>query len=271
MENNSSSSSSSSPSQRPNSKLSSQYYLLSSLAVWKGITFNTCILFLVKFIFSSFMTPTHHEHLCHTLSLPANGILSKFTYLRDVSLPLLSSACCAIQLFLNATAGIGCAGFNTFLGPLRPYFVSILLFTTITSFSRRSLPLQYVAVSWVVAFMPEIVHITNEILAGRKKVDRILSSTGDGTRYIVQLGLKDMGCVACINKIDGTLRKFGNNIIDHSSWLNSDGVKGGKARAVVNVSNGIKIESITAEIVSALEKVGFQAEIESVVATGIKE
>lgn len=121
------------------------------------------------------------------------------------------------------------------------------------------------------AFMPEIVHITNEILAGRKKVDGNLSSSGDGTRYIVQLGLKDMGCVACINKIDGTLRKFGNSIIDNSSWLNGDGVKGGKAKAVVNVSNGIEIESITTEIVSALEKVGFQAEIESVVETGIKE
>ena len=37
---------------------------------------------------------------------------------------LLSSSCCALQLVLNAFS-VGCAGFNTVLGPLRPYLLAL--------------------------------------------------------------------------------------------------------------------------------------------------
>lgn len=37
-----------------------------------------------------------------------------------IVLPLLSSSCCAIQLVINAISGLGCAGFNTYLGKAKP-------------------------------------------------------------------------------------------------------------------------------------------------------
>ena len=40
------------------------------------------------------------------------------------ALSLLSSSCCALQLLLNAFS-LGCAGFNTYLGPLRPFFLAL--------------------------------------------------------------------------------------------------------------------------------------------------
>ena len=39
---------------------------------------------------------------------------------------LLSSSCCLLQIMLNAFS-IGCAGFNTILGPVRPYFMALAL------------------------------------------------------------------------------------------------------------------------------------------------
>ena len=42
-------------------------------------------------------------------------------------LGLLSSSCCLLQLMLN-TFSVGCAGFNTLLGPLRPYLAAFTLF-----------------------------------------------------------------------------------------------------------------------------------------------
>ena len=37
---------------------------------------------------------------------------------------LLSSSCCLLQLLLNLMS-VGCAGFNTVLGPLRPFFLAL--------------------------------------------------------------------------------------------------------------------------------------------------
>merc|ERR1719161_3498711 len=57
-----------------------------------------------------------HIHLLISAhSLDSTGI---FTW---SILGLLSSACCLLQVILNAFA-LGCAGFNTYLGPLRPSF-----------------------------------------------------------------------------------------------------------------------------------------------------
>ena len=42
-------------------------------------------------------------------------------------LGLLSSSCCALQLLLNAFS-FGCAGFNTYLGPLRPFLMALTFF-----------------------------------------------------------------------------------------------------------------------------------------------
>eukprot|EP00547_Thalassionema_nitzschioides_P011021 CAMPEP_0194256476 /NCGR_PEP_ID=MMETSP0158-20130606/36780_1 /TAXON_ID=33649 /ORGANISM="Thalassionema nitzschioides, Strain L26-B" /LENGTH=275 /DNA_ID=CAMNT_0038995169 /DNA_START=1 /DNA_END=825 /DNA_ORIENTATION=- len=76
--------------------------------------------------------------LCHQNTIPALTHLTTNTYYSIIEfmmktanefacwsiLGLLSSACCAIQIILNAFS-LGCAGFNTILGPLRPMFVAL--------------------------------------------------------------------------------------------------------------------------------------------------
>merc|ERR1719198_2078050 len=43
-------------------------------------------------------------------------------------LALMSSSCCALQLLLNLFS-FGCAGFNTVLGPARPFLLALTLLT----------------------------------------------------------------------------------------------------------------------------------------------
>merc|ERR1712086_1192044 len=78
---------------------------------------------------------------------------------------LLSSSCCALQLMLNSFS-LGCAGFNTVLGPIRPTLLAIT--TTVQASSwmvAYQRPWQYIpnAISTVIvislAFLPEFLHL----------------------------------------------------------------------------------------------------------------
>ena len=54
-----------------------------------------------------------------------------------IIISLLSSSCCAFQLILNCFS-IGCAGLNSVLGPMRPFFVSIVTITQTWQFLDSS-------------------------------------------------------------------------------------------------------------------------------------
>jgi hypothetical protein len=62
-------------------------------------------------LFNDSHSTCHHDKLLPKMSteLPMKFVL-----------PLLSSSCCAIQLAINAISGLGCAGFNTYLGKAKP-------------------------------------------------------------------------------------------------------------------------------------------------------
>ena len=252
----------------------SQYFLLSTFAIWKSIVIKTFILFTINFVMKTYLPrrgvsiePIHE--MCHS----PNNASNWFYRLRDISLPLLSSACCAFQLFLNAFfAGMGCAGFNKVLGPLRPYFVSILLFTTITStlFSKRTII--QVGLAWAVALMPELVHVVNQRMSkmhsGSASENTSISTLPSGEEYmhraVIELDINDMGCVACINKIDGTLRSLGQNVIEAQSWLNTDGIKGGKVRVEVGLGDLELLDGKVEEMIGLVKDAGFQCEISNV-------
>jgi hypothetical protein len=191
-----------------------------------------------------------------------------FVRIRDVSIPLLSSACCAFQLFLNAFfAGAGCAGFNKKLGPLRPYFTSVLLFTTIQTFSKHKIA--QLSLAWAVALMPEAVHVTNQRIAKISSKNReILLSTRKPIicthTAVIDLNIKDMGCVACINKIDGVLQTSERNVIVAKSWLNIDDIKGGKARVELELERLDFLDETVEKIVRLVKDAGFQCEISNV-------
>jgi hypothetical protein len=149
-----------------------------------------------------------------TIPLPGS-VASLFD---NLLLPLLASACCLLQLGLNVLA-VGCAGFNTILGPLRPYFLGLLLFGSI---QRRNLPSTLVRLA--VALMPEGLHLLNQ---------RSFSLTTRGTPVsIVEFEVPTMGCVACINSIQNAIVRD-KAVVKAKASLYTDR-KGGKV--VVQIS-----------------------------------
>lgn len=85
-----------------------EYHLIWSPNFWKKLIVSFgfwAILGLVQSKYSTFVFMRYHSASCHSPM--------------DFVLPLLSSSCCAIQLIINTISGLGCAGFNTYLGETR--------------------------------------------------------------------------------------------------------------------------------------------------------
>lgn len=120
------------------------------------------------------------------------------------ALGLLSSSCCVLQLLLN-TLSVGCAGFNTFLGPVRPQMMAMTLslqatmwHSTITG-RASSRVLSAVAASVLTAvltLLPELLHLH---IHRRRLVESRASEP------VLSLSVGGMGCTACSTKVKGAL------------------------------------------------------------------
>ena len=78
-----------------------------------------------------------------------------------------------------------------------------------------------------------------------------------------------MGCVACVNKIESSLRNQAPGSIETaSSWLHpkeEGGKKGGRAKIEVRVSSPNELDGLAETLVGAIEAAGFQGStIESI-------
>ncbi|KAL1503239.1 hypothetical protein AB1Y20_011295 [Prymnesium parvum] len=113
-------------------------------------------------------------------------------------LGMLSSSCCALQLALN-TLSIGCAGFNTLLGPIRPMMMALTLslqsamWTMIISRRGSSHLRSSIAVSLsttALMFLPEILHAWLHR-------SRVAEDAAD----LLTIHVSGMGCTACTAKV----------------------------------------------------------------------
>lgn len=187
--------------------------------------------------------------------------------------PLLSSSCCAIQLLFNAVsvavmgAGAGCLGFNTFLGPIRPYLLAVMVAYHTLPASPSATLLRY-----AFALMPEAVSGWNAVLRThyRRNNNKKGPTKTDTAEQLIQATLvvevPTMGCVACVNKIETSLRNCApGNVETASSWLNpkddtnanATGKKGGRAKIEVKVSSREELDDLTKSLVAAIEDAGF--------------
>ena len=123
----------------------------------------------------------------------------------------LSSACCALQLFLNLFS-VGCAGFNTVLGPLRPVLLSGAVLGQCYMWSQIQLSIQYpaairaTAVTVVVSFMPEYLYLYNRYLRSPPTASAADPTAATTTPlHTIEIHLENMGCVACVNTITNTM------------------------------------------------------------------
>lgn len=125
-------------------------------------------------------------------------------------LGLLSSSCCALQLLLNAMS-LGCAGFNTVLGPIRPISLAIATFIqTLSWYIARNRPNQWktVSISTILvinlAFLPELLFWFQKLggVVGRKQKQILKPDT-----TIYKFRLDNVGCAACVTTVTNVLNE----------------------------------------------------------------
>mmetsp|Transcript_26864 Transcript_26864/g.40809 ORF Transcript_26864/g.40809 Transcript_26864/m.40809 type:complete len:331 (+) Transcript_26864:99-1091(+) len=237
------------------------YYLLWSPTILRKTIISLCVLLTGRFIFENWVS---HSFLSFTEGTSSNSVFIVIQkLLQAVVLPLLSSACCGVQLLINLMVGAGgCVGFNKKLGPLRPYFFAVLLNTLIPkAFVPMNQGIDFATIrlrtiQLVLAFLPEIVHLWN-ITSAKRLQSKKTSGFGNvetSTSYQLELSIPGMGCVACINKINNSLRR-NQAVSDTQAWLNEE--TGGRARVQYNVNSYTDAESIAESLAEAVKTAGF--------------
>lgn len=166
----------------------------------------------------------------------------------NVILPLFASSCCLLQLIVNVIAG-GCAGFNTILGPVRPYFLALLVFFTLT----RPPALSTSILRWTVALLPEVLHLWNS--RRPRRLPPVAASTPTAQ---IELDIPSMGCVACIANIDAALLDADRLRVRQAvSSLHPLGQKGGVATVEVAAEDDAELYAIVDALIEAVGKAGF--------------
>ncbi len=81
----------------------------------------------------------------------------------------------------------------------------------------------------------------------------------------LKLNIPTMGCVACVNKVNSSIRgcnSAAEHILDESSWLT--GAKGGEAELIIRGRTREEIDHIVEEVVDAVKVAGFRCDVESI-------
>ena len=131
-----------------------------------------------------------------------------------VVISLLSSSCCAFQLILNFFS-VGCAGLNSILGPMRPFFVSVVTISQAWQFiaieKLEQYPRAYMSllVTLVLTFLPEMLYLwiqykDYKMLQLEKRRD---GPNPDDTKTTPEYKVKiqGMNCIACVQTIKNTI------------------------------------------------------------------
>lgn len=127
-------------------------------------------------------------------------------------LGLLSSSCCALQILLNLFS-FGCAGFNTWLGPMRPTFIALTLAVQITAWciawNRPYQWLSMAASSTVTAsltLLPELLALRARAKMGSGLVPEQNSGLEDETPcFQATFTFTNFGCISCVNTVHNSL------------------------------------------------------------------
>ena len=157
-----------------------------------------------------FVSVTAFAGVAAALSLnefAVQAAISKLGALSWGALGLLSSACCLFQLILNAMS-VGCAGFNTVLGPFRPYFLALAavlqacVWTIEVDARAHGAPAdEGIVVGSLLcvglSFLPEAL----SLWVARRGGD--VATSDDGA--MLMLRVSGMGCTACTAKVQDAL------------------------------------------------------------------
>ena len=129
------------------------------------------------------------------------------------ALSLLSSSCCVVQLALNA-ASLGCAGFNTVLGPLRPVFLALTAQLRVALAAAESRPggsatlrasnTAGLVLTLVLTLAPELVALQSGARSALRRRRRCAVAAPPRSQVCL-ISLPSMGCVACVDAVTKAL------------------------------------------------------------------
>ena len=186
-------------------------YLLSDAAVFRQLLINVTVLAFLAVLAAS-IPPLRHALVELYFSVNDWMMATAHSYAWWSLLVLLSSSCCALQLILNAFS-LGCAGFNTFLGPLRPTLLAGTLALQIASwYVAWARPWQWkpTAIASVMAItmscLPELLALYNHLRQGNV-VPSTNQQQGDDA-IVLRFRMDSVGCAACLTTVSGVLRQI---------------------------------------------------------------
>ena len=244
------------------------YYLLWSPGSTKKLIVST--LWLAVYHYYRHFLPTW-------LPSTSNSASRLGMFHHNVVLPLGASACCAIQLILNLL-GVGCAGFNTYLGPLRPYALAWLAYLSfVISPPTTVMGVVGVVVRAMVALLPEGVHIWNSMSTSHNDSNHALMQKDTLAELPLQatvvIAVPTMGCVACVNKINASLKSSlstaQGRILDYDSWLVKE--KGGRASVTLAAIDETELNDMIRRIQNKIHDAGFEDTTVDSIHRGIPE
>lgn len=129
--------------------------------------------------------------------------------------------------------------------------------------------------SMFLGFLPELVDVwnTNRSLRWQQKhaIDNNNNIESTSTTLplpvnaTLRLNIPTMGCVACVNKINLSLRQCASaaNIRKETSWLTDSAAKGGMAELLLSVRTREELDVIVKEVVAVVKDAGFKCSVES--------
>jgi len=187
---------------------------------------------------------------------------------------LLSSSCCALQLVLNLF-NFGCAGFNTYLGPLRPAFLAITITLqfrmwqlAVPNLSLPSTPDHYLpsliistAMTLFLSVLPELMDLKNKRSTMLHKEASGSVAAHAGPLMEVVLSLEGLGCVACTSAVLGAISKVTDNkvVVDSKVALEEK-----EACITLACDEVVARDSIVPDLIARIEDAGFEAELKSI-------
>jgi copper chaperone CopZ len=239
------------------------YYLIWSPGVWKKLVAGTATLVLAHAM-SAFLLPSAISSGMPVVASLAQGIAPLHSLTSNFILPLLASSCCLVQVAMNALS-LGCGGFNTVLGPVRPYFMSVLVYLTFLGWnpasimSKPSTALRWIAFTtlrWSVALLPEALDLLNR--HGSVERERRSLATAVPTQSFtatVQMDIPSMGCVGCVTSVDGALRGV-EGVHYAASSLKNNG-NGGEAHVRLAGDSEAQVRAIADSLTGVVAGAGF--------------
>ena len=149
-------------------------------------------------------------------------------------------------------------------GPVRPFLLSVMLYSTWRLIPQRSIG--WTASSLILSFLPELLHVWNEYKSSRVRAEGTPAAVLPVSAKL-RLEIPTMGCVACVNKIDTSIRQCetSGRIIRGTSWLDGGSQKGGRAEVLISGSDETDMERIQDDIMKAVKGAGFDCTVESLV------